>query len=259
MRKLLRTRVRLTPYKKASGSAKALARSAGVLRLNQRTSFRPRPRDLIVNWGSHTYPNSEFNIVGTAPRYVNRPEAVYKARNKLLTFRAFAEHDVPTVEWTEEKTLADDWWAGGHIVMVRNTLVGQGGSGILVCAPGGLAPIQAPLYTKYFKKRREFRLHIWNGGLLDLQEKKKRRNTDVNYHIRNYDGGWVFTREGVACPQAVTDACVKAVAALGLDFGAVDVGWNEHYQKAAVFEVNTAPGIEGTTLERYASKIKELR
>ena len=43
----------------------------------------------------------------------------------------------------------------------------------------------------------------------------------------------------------------------GLDFGAVDVLWNERQQKAYVCEVNTAPGLEGITLDNYLKEIKE--
>jgi glutathione synthase/RimK-type ligase-like ATP-grasp enzyme len=116
------------------------------------------------------------------------------------------------------------------------------------------------LWTKYFKKRQEFRIHVWGNDVLDIQEKRKRRGAEgVDTRVRSHENGWVFCRDGVTCPQAVSLAAVAAVQALGLDFGAVDIGWNEHYQMPAVFEVNTAPGIEGTTAERYVSKIKELQ
>jgi D-alanine-D-alanine ligase-like ATP-grasp enzyme len=42
-----------------------------------------------------------------------------------------------------------------------------------------------------------------------------------------------------------------------LDFGAVDVIWNEKQQRAYVLEVNTAPGLEGQTVDDYARGIKE--
>jgi hypothetical protein len=38
---------------------------------------------------------------------------------------------------------------------------------------------------------------------------------------------------------------------LELDFGAVDLIWNENQNVVYVLEVNTAPGMEGTTLENY--------
>ncbi|MNY81884.1 hypothetical protein D3C86_2236870 [compost metagenome] len=49
-----------------------------------------------------------------------------------------------------------------------------------------------------------------------------------------------------------------AVNALGLDFGAADVIWNDHRKQAFVLEVNTAPGLTGTTLEKYAKALKEI-
>jgi glutathione synthase/RimK-type ligase-like ATP-grasp enzyme len=53
------------------------------------------------------------------------------------------------------------------------------------------------------------------------------------------------------------ETAVKAIIKLGLDFGAVDIiqtpdghGW--------VLEVNTAPAIEGSTVDAYADAFAEL-
>jgi glutathione synthase/RimK-type ligase-like ATP-grasp enzyme len=48
-----------------------------------------------------------------------------------------------------------------------------------------------------------------------------------------------------------------AVQALGLDFGAADVGFNNN--KASVYEVNTACGLMGKTLEAYAEAIRHVQ
>jgi hypothetical protein len=257
-----RPRVRLLPYKAGSVSARTLARATGLLRLRGRTRFAPRATDLIINWGSRTYPNSEFNIHGTAPVFLNHPQAVYYARDKRETFRLLTEGSVPTLEWTVDIAEAARWFSEGHVVMQRNTATGQGGVGIVVCDPTLTVKVepdgQGVLWTKYFKKRSEYRVHVWGNDILDLQEKRKRRGAEACPRIRSHSNGWVFAREGVAVPACVGQAAVAAVRALGLDFGAVDIGYNAHYDRAAVFEVNTAPGIEGTTLEKYASKIKEL-
>jgi D-alanine-D-alanine ligase-like ATP-grasp enzyme len=41
-----------------------------------------------------------------------------------------------------------------------------------------------------------------------------------------------------------------------LDFGAVDVIWNEKEDKYYVLEVNTACGLEGTTLDKYVEQFR---
>ena len=45
---------------------------------------------------------------------------------------------------------------------------------------------------------------------------------------------------------------------IGLDFGAVDVIYNGHSNRAYVLEINTAPGLTGTTLDNYAAALRNL-
>ena len=60
-------------------------------------------------------------------------------------------------------------------------------------------------------------------------------------------------------PDPVRDTiAVNAVKALGLDFGAVDIIYNEKENQYYVLEVNTAPGLEGTTLIKYAERFSKL-
>ena len=58
--------------------------------------------------------------------------------------------------------------------------------------------------------------------------------------------------------KSVKEQALKAIQALGLDFGAVDVGYNTRENKAYVYEVNSAPGLQGTTLTAYTNAFKEL-
>lgn len=258
------TRTRLVPYRPDSASVRKLSQATGILRTNLNAlRYRYRDGDLLINWGRH-----DHLVPGPEDAYVNFPDAVSRARNKLIAFACFDAAGVPTLEWTPHPYVAEQWWKDGADVVVRGTATGQAGAGIrLVTQNDAIGDVEhgtldawplAPLYTKYAKKRHEYRLHVWGKDLLDIQQKRKRNGSDADAMIRSWDNGWVFCREGVVCPEAVSHAAVAAVAALGLDFGAVDVGWNEHYQRAYVYEVNTAPGLEGATLEKYANKIKEI-
>jgi len=135
---------------------------------------------------------------------------------------------------------------------------GAGSSG-----DGGVAGsiVRAPLYTKYVKKAEEYRVHVVRGEVIDVQMKRKRQevpNEEVDYKVRNSANGWVYCRDGVTAPECVRSAAIGAVASCGLDFGAADVGFNRHKDQAYVFEVNTAPGLEGTTLDRYYEALAGL-
>jgi D-alanine-D-alanine ligase-like ATP-grasp enzyme len=66
----------------------------------------------------------------------------------------------------------------------------------------------------------------------------------------------VFCREDIEEPADLRDVALQAVKALDLHFGAVDIIWNKKDNKCYVLEVNTAPGVEGTSTEIYADSIK---
>jgi len=65
----------------------------------------------------------------------------------------------------------------------------------------------------------------------------------------------VFCRDGIAPCTVRNSISIAAVDALCLDFGAVDIIYNEHEDKYYVLEVNSAPGLEGTTLEKYVEAL----
>jgi glutathione synthase/RimK-type ligase-like ATP-grasp enzyme len=131
-------------------------------------------------------------------------------------------------------------------------LTGHSGSGIVI-ARDPLEIVDAPLYTKAAKHKDEYRVHVFKGEVIDVQKKKRKLNWEgpTDSGIRNLANGWVYARSDVSVPTKVIDAAVDAVNTLGLDFGAVDIGYNQHLDKAILFEINTAPGLFGTTLEKY--------
>ena len=240
-------KIRIEPYKRWSGGAKALGQRCGILRATPRQVQKHGDFDYIINWG-----NSERNFNA---EYINQPEAVAIASNKLESVRLLADSEVPQPEHTTDTAVASQWYNDGITVVCRTLLRASGGRGIILADPTAEGQVvAAPLYTKYFKKAEEYRVHVVGGQSIDVQMKRKRQevqNENVNYQIRNASNGWVYCRGGVQAPDCVVVAAVRAVDSLGLDFGAVDIGYNKHRGDAAVFEVNTAPGLEGTTLDKY--------
>ena len=73
--------------------------------------------------------------------------------------------------------------------------------------------------------------------------------------IRNHANGWVYTRAEILPSEELLSSSIEAVKLLGLNFGAVDIGHRLIDNKLFVFEVNTAPGLEGTTLDKYSKAI----
>lgn len=185
------------------------------------------------------------------------------AVNKLWTFQVWtakALANLNILPYTTKRVDAIKWYEEGKTVVGRQTVTGFGGAGIHLYSKeaGTDLPAAAQLYTQYIKKKKEFRVHVFNGEVIDVQQKRRRNGVQANSQIRSWANGWVFAREGITVPDAVIQQALLAVQGLDLDFGAVDVIWNEKYQKAYALEVNTAPEIEGSTVQAYANVIKNL-
>lgn len=250
-------RVRIASHNNGNGSrllAQALTVRLGqrALRLRHEGSrFTPRHDDVIINWGRST------RCYGPAACTVlNNPSSVAIAQDKLQTFLKLRGVGVSIPDITIDRIVASDWLRDTHVV-ARTILRGSSARG-LVLIRTAQDMVDAPLYTKYIKKSAEYRIHVMRGQVIDYAQKKARQGEEVNYQVRSHDNGWVFAREGVTPPECVLAQSVAAVEALGLDFGAADVIYNQIRGAAYVLEVNTAPGLEGTTVERYADAFARI-
>ena len=176
--------------------------------------------------------------------------------DKLTQMERFQAANVSIPEFTVDRNVAISWLPDTSVVC-RTLLRGSEGRGIVV-AETNEQIVPAPLYTKYFKKKKEFRVHVFNGTIIDVQEKRKRSGVEnVNHYIRNLTNGYVFCRDAIVRPTGLEDLALRATAALGYTIGAVDIAWNEHYDRLVVFEVNSNPGLQGTTLDNYSNAIIE--
>lgn len=241
--------LKLFPYNTGSASAKRLARALRILRVGH--YYNAKRSDTIVNWGNSHPPHFRW-----MEQDLNKPQAIALACNKLETFKQLrhnAFNHVP--DWTTNPAEAEHWLDLGLKTYCRTSLTGHGGSGIVICNDGDKL-VSAPLYTLHTKHKDEYRVHVFKGKAIDVQKKKRKLSgTSISNGIRNHASGWVYGRLDIDPPSELVDISIKAVELLGLDFGAVDIGHRLRDNKFFVFEVNTAPGLEGSTLDNYAKAI----
>jgi glutathione synthase/RimK-type ligase-like ATP-grasp enzyme len=258
----------LLPYKLTSGSAtrlqdalnNALRLKRPVRRLytDERSTLVAKAGHTIINWGSSSAPAGL-----AAATFINYPDNVKLASNKLDTLKEFEannelESQVGSInypEFTTDYEEACQWVVDGKVVVCRTKLNGHSGAGIVLAAREEDVVRDCPLYVKYIKKAKEFRVHVAFGDVIDVQAKRQRTEFEgeTNFAIRNHQNGWVYCREGIEEPDDLREQAQRALLTLGLDFGAVDIIYNQHYNKCYVLEVNTAPGLEGTSVEIYTN------
>lgn len=234
----------INAYSKASKSANILRHMLGAKWHNESSGT-----GICINWG-----DSSANLEGH-PVILNIPSAVALATNKHKFFdKLKGKPYIP--QYTTNKNEALEWIKKNKKVVERHKLQGHSGEGIKIATTEEELS-DAKLYVRYVPKKEEYRVHVFEGEIIDVQQKRKKLDTEgvSNYNpfIRSHLHGWVFCRENVNPKSSVFDAAIDAVAALGLSFGGVDVIYNEHSDKPYVLEVNTAPGIEGETVHIYTS------
>jgi len=240
--------LKINPYKMGSASARTLAQSLDVKRI--RTRFLRKQHHVLLNWGiGHNRLNPFRQGVD-----LNHPDAVRVAANKLSTLMAL--DTINDLQYTRDINDAREWVQESK-VYCRTVLHGSSGDGIVV-ASNADELTHALLYTKAAHHDNEYRIHVFKDRIIHVQE-KRRRNGITPHDVRNHDNGYVFCQHDVNVPQIVLDKCLESVRLLGLDLGAVDVGYKLNIQdeneKVFIFEVNTAPGLEGTSIQRYTEAI----
>lgn len=182
------------------------------------------------------------------------PFVLHSGTDKLTQLQRFLENDVCVPEFTADRHVAADWISDGPVV-ARTALRGSEGRGIVI-ADTVAELVPAPLYTRYFKKKKEYRVHVFNGRVIDVQEKRRRSGVEGgDTRIRNLANGYVFCREGLVEPTGLRDLAIRATQSLNYNLGAVDIAWNEHHNRLVVFEVNANPGLQGATLDSYSDAI----
>lgn len=178
--------------------------------------------------------------------------------DKLTQYKWFVDNDIPALEFTTDTQQAITWATEGQTVFGRKYLNSSCGKGIVVFDKDTAGAIAGcPVYTKYKKKKREFRVHVFKDEVVNVTEKKRRKEFDGerDTKIRNLANGYVFVQTVEAEPPLLRELALRAARVSSSDFRGVDIGYNEKLDQLFVIEVNSAPGIQGTNVEKYLDAI----
>jgi hypothetical protein len=215
---------------KESKSARALAKHASIFKVGKNAKTPP---ERTLNWG-------------------------YKQGDKIETLLMLEYNDISTVPYTKYHVKALQWLEEGNEVIARTMLNSSSGKGIVMLSEQ--PDLIAPLYTKYIKKKREFRAHFLNGDNFLISEKKLKAGAKPN-RIRSHSNGYVFCTQDL---EPFPDALGKVIGQLAQlhmpqAFFAADIIYNEFHDTAYVLELNTSPGLENSTLDIYKEQIDKWR
>lgn len=188
-----------------------------------------------------------------------RENLVYgDCKDKLFQYEWLAANEVPALPFTTSGEQVSNWLKEGKTVFARTLTRASEGKGIVVCEPDVQSIPFAKVYTQYRKKKKEFRVHVYKDQVVQVLEKRKRKDFNEenrDTRIRNTANGYVFCSDGVVEPVGIRELALAASKVTSSDFRGVDIGYNEKLNELFVIEVNSAPGIQGTNVDRYIQAI----
>lgn len=248
-------------------TGRVVAKASGIIAIADPSLARPD--SVVIVWG-----NSASVPLGY--REINSHIAVLLAGSKAKALRVMAETGVRTPKFILPTELGP---------AIGRSSTHQQGRDIKIFGDGERLE-GCDHFLEIIPSDKEFRVHCFQGKVLVTQIKvlaeggingcsriKERMACPEHGYpdseaavplnasfphlpLRNYDAGWRFKR--IQERPKLSKVALSACSALGLDFGAVDIIKDSRDGEYAVLEVNTAPALEGTTLERYVKAFKAV-
>jgi len=267
----LKNKLYIVPYKSGSEGMGLLCDKLDILacRVDGTSKVLKNPGSrVLLYWGQPNVAVQDQLRVhyyrGNPPKSLNNYANIRYAVNKIEFFNTvngrpwaldFTTNKGEALAWIEDEDCK---------VIARATATGSGGEGIKVIRTidDWKDMDKYVLFTKYVPKKCEYRIHVFDGKVIYISRKvmpNGKTPEGDNWEVRSHDNGFIFQREEQAnVPQACIDAAIQAVSDCGLLFAGADVIWNAKRNKAYVCELNSAPGIEGNTVDAYANAIREI-
>lgn len=229
-------------------------------------------------------PNAIINLGVTEElrfdgRVLNPREMVRSSSNKRRARQAFEEADVPAPRLFLHGTDVEK----KDLPVIGRTSYHSKGEGFWFCKT--LREVRratqsgATHFLEFVPKTREYRVHTFiKSKYLEIPREERtlehfvsikisekvwtgQGTPDPNAPQKNHDFGWVFLGQQNRRAEeldVVRHSAKQAIAALGMDFGAVDVMYRLRNKRPYVLEVNSTPSLaddNADTCERYARRI----
>jgi len=224
-----------------------LAEDVSIVPMQRGLDYGTEP--VIVSWGTIHNASEDRTLY-------NKPNAIRLSSNKKNARQVLLAAGIPVPFPGEEK-----------FPCIGRTNYHRGGKGFWYCENPKEVEIAksagAGYFSAFYPKTNEHRVHVAHGLILFVQEKVPHFSMLANsvraLHIWNHNNfRFRIVRQNLWNKEMLI-GCIKAIDVLGLDFGAVDVLSNAELDPPWVIcEVNTAPGLEGYSINKYAEYFQWL-
>ena len=240
--------------------------------------------NVVFRLGSTT-PTSEVFKTAKNVVEINTVQAITNSANKLLMKRKFSEAGVLTADWWNAESL-ENWAADKFPIVVKHIFGSRNNGNTLIKTPEELnawlnkkskTQLTQYIVERFYNYNREYRLHVTADGCFYTCRKMLKSDTpaEKRWFRNDSNSTWILEEnENFDKPSnwtAIVAECVKALNAVGLDVGAIDLrvqsredqkGNNKKVirkdPKFIVIEINSAPSFGELTAVKYLDVIPKI-
>lgn len=206
--------------------------------------------ELLIRWGSRWNPQID-NYFG---KVLNSAGAIRNASDKILSLELMDEAGVNVPDWDEDPGALVE--RVGYPILGRKRFHARG-LDIKLCLQRRDYRKRKDYYVQYIPTVREYRIHVVGDEVVRVQGKFLDHPEHWQPHIRNFTTGFRFRKPNKRLRPGRLETAVRAVQALGLDFGAVDLLIGDDGLEY-VLEVNTAPSCSPLTAAQYVVALSKM-
>lgn len=208
-----------------------------------------RPKDFLIRWGQRSgagwRPNEDV---------INSQNALNNNADKFAAMQQLDAAGVPVPEYAEDREDFGD--VIDYPILGREESHARGEDINLILQWRDAYLTENDFFVQYKPTELEYRMHVVNGEVIHVHEKRKQSDADNHPFIRNSETGYIFVEPRESPPP--DQLAIDAVGALSLDFGAVDIIREEETGDHYVLEVNSAPSLDEANLERYGDAFADI-
>lgn len=207
-----------------------------------------RRPDYLIRWGTRSGAGYR-----PAEGVINSQSALRNNADKLDSLRQLDNAGLPVPRYTTDRDEISETFGYPALGRAESHTRGEDINLIMQWRDAYLTSGN-DYFVEYIPTDFEYRMHVVDGEVIKIHEKRLRSEADNHPFIRNHETGWVFVEPRDEPPSE--QLAIDAVGALGMDFGAVDMIRSEDGEPY-ILEVNSAPSLEESNLERYGDALAE--
>lgn len=222
-------------------TSRLIARAMGISRFRKRAEYLNSAENLI-RWGN----TKTVNVSGLE---LNPREAILLASNKPECRKKLLEAKIPVPKETEVE-----------YPVVGRSKKHKAGDNFFYCE--NAEEVQrakdngAVYFAQFYPKTNEYRVHVGGGRVLLMSIKEGDKTQRVwNKKLSNFTFRHLRRSVWLNDPdlKKMCKKAKKAIKAVGLDFGAVDImaDAGDGYLPFVITEINTAPSLSPLAVQKY--------